>query len=270
MTGGAGVGFSQRIRLEWLDYTANLLLAGNRGEAIPAALRARLAERFSLGDGRVSGNCDKAVSILFRVWAAVPEERRALRDEGLDRLRRASAGERLLVHWCMCMAAYPFFGAVAEAAGRPLRLQGSVAAAQAQRRLRARLGERETVARAARRVLRSFVDWGALVDTGEKGLYRGAPRRAVENPALAVWVLKALLSAEDAAPRSPSRLLRAPRLFPFDIAPPAPAELEAGQAFEIVHDGPDRKVLLSLAAQPAAPCGSRRRCPETETGVAGR
>ena len=244
MTGGTGVGFSQRIRLEWLDYTANLLLAGNRNDAVATALRARLAERFSIGDGRVSGNRDKAVAILSRVWAAVPGERRALRDEGLDRLRRADADERLLVHWCMCMVAYPFFGAVAEAAGRPLRLQGSVAAAQAQHRLRARLGERETVARAARRVLRTFVDWGALADAGEKGLYRGARKRVVENPALAVWVLKAIVAAGDGRPRPPSRLLRAPRLFPFDIAPPATAELEACKAFEIVHDGVERELRI--------------------------
>ena len=58
----------------------------------------------------------------------------------------------MLVHWCMCMAAYPFFGTVADATGRLLRLQGTAAAAQIQRRLRERLGERETVARAARRV----------------------------------------------------------------------------------------------------------------------
>ena len=127
MTGETGVGFSRRIRLEWLDYTANLFLAGNRSDAASAALRARLAERFSRGDGRVSGNRNNAVAIL----------------DGLDRMRRADAGERLLVHWCMCIAAYPFFGAVTEAAGRRLRLQG-IAAAQAQRRLCPRPGEPDT------------------------------------------------------------------------------------------------------------------------------
>ena len=48
----------------------------------------------------------------------------------------------MLVHWCMCMAVYPFFSKVAEATGRLLRLQGTVAAAQVQLRVREQLGER--------------------------------------------------------------------------------------------------------------------------------
>ena len=247
MRGRGQVGFSQRIRLEWLDYTANAVLAGNRSDEIAAALRERLAERFALGDGRVSGNLDKVIAILTKIWVTVPEERRALRDEGLDLLRQADADDRMPVHWCVSMAAYPFFGEVAEAAGRLLRLQGIAAAAQVQRRLRERLGERETVARAARRVLRGFIDWGVLLETEEKGLYRGAPKRVVENGPLAVWVLKASLSTESGGPQPPSALLRAPRLFPFEIAPPPTAELEACTAFEIVRHGLDQEVLLGLA-----------------------
>ena len=242
-----GIGFSQRIRLDWLDYTANAVLAGSPEGEIVAALRERLRERFSLGGDRVSGNRDKAVSILTRVWVTVPDERRPLRDEGLDLLRHADADDRMLVHWCMCMAAYPFFGAVAEATGRLLRLQGTAAAAQVQRRLRERLGERETVARAARRVLRAFIDWGVLVETGGKGLYRGAAKRIAEDGPITVWVLKAMLSAGRGTPQSPSALLRAPRLFPFEIALPSPAELEACSAFEIVRDGLDHEVLIGLA-----------------------
>ncbi len=245
---GEGIGFSQRIRLDWLEYTANAVLAGSPEGEIVAALRERLRERFSLGGGRVSGNRDKAVAILTRVWLTVPDERRPLRDEGLDLLRQADADARMLIHWCMCMAAYPFFGAVADTAGRLLRLQGTAAAAQIQRRLRERLGERETVVRAARRVLRAFIDWGVLVETGGKGLYRGAAKRVTGPGPIAVWVLKAMLSTGGGTPQSSSALLRTPRLFPFELTPPPPAELEACGAFEVVRDGLDHDVLLGLAS----------------------
>ena len=178
----------------------------------------------------------------------VPEELRTLRGEGLDLLRQVDADDRMLVHWCMCMAAYPFFGTVAEATGRLLRLQGAAAAAQVQRRLRERLGERETVARAGRRVLRAFIDWGVLLETGEKGLYRGAAARVTGSGPLAVWVLKAMLSAGEGNPRPPSALLRTPRLFPFEIALPSMAALEACGAFEIFRHGLDHEILLGLAA----------------------
>ena len=242
-----GIGFSQRIRLDWLEYTANAVLAGSSEDEIVTALRERLRERFSLGGDRVSGNRDKAVAILTRVWVTAPEELRTLRNEGLDLLRQADADGRMLVHWCMCMAAYPFFGTVADATGRLLRLQGTAAAAQIQRRLRERLGERETVARAARRVLRAFIDWGVLLETGKKGLYRGAAKRTVGDGPVTVWVLKAMLSAGGGEPRPPSALLRAPCLFPFETALPSTAELEACGAFEIVRHGLDHEVLLGLA-----------------------
>ena len=253
-----GIGFSQRIRIDWLDYTANAVLAGSPEDEIVAALRERLRERYSLGGDRVSGNRDKAVAILTRVWVTIPEELRTLRGEGLEFLRQADANDRMLVHWCMCMAAYPFFGTVADAAGRLLRLQGVAAAAQVQRRLRERLGERETVARAARRVLRAFVDWGVLQETGGKGLYRGAATRVAGSGPLAVWVLKAMLSAGEGNPQPPSALLRAPRLFPFEIALPSTAELEACGAFEIVRHGLNHEVLLGLGGT-ARKCGTEGR-----------
>ena len=257
MKRGGQVGFSQRIRLDWLDYTANAVLAGNGKDDIAAALRERLREALSVGNDPKRGTREKAVTILTKVWVTVPDGLRPLRDEGLDLLRRANADNRMLTHWCMCMATYPVFGAVAEAAGRLLRLQGTAAAAQVQRRLRERLGERETVARATRRVLRAFVDWHVLVETGEKGIYRGAAKRAVKDGPLAVWVLKACLSTEG-VPQPPSALLRAPRLFPFEIAPPSAAELEASGAFEIVRHGLDQEALLGLAK--TAQGGRRTSC----------
>ena len=253
------VGFSQRIRLDWLDYTANAVLAGNGKAEIAAALRERLREVLSVGNNPERGNRDKAVTILTKVWVTVPEEHRALRDEGLDLLRQASTDARMLTHWCMCMVAYPFFGAVAEATGRLLRLQGTAAAVQIQRRLRERLGERETVARAARRILRAFIDWGVLLETGEKGIYRGTPKRVIGDGSFAVWALKANLSTKDCGPQPPLTLLHAPRMFPFEITPPSMAELETNGTFEIIHHGLDQEVLLGLAEATSVQGDSHRR-----------
>ena len=214
------IGFSQRIQLDWLEYTTNLVLAGNSRDEIVAALSERLRDQLSVGNDPERGNRDKAITILTKIWVTVPNELQALRDEGLEFLQRLPTSDRMLVHWCMCMAVYPFFGTVAEATGRLLRLQGTAAAAQVQRRVREQLGERETVSRAARRILRAFVDWGALLETDEKGIYRGASKRAVDDMPLVIWVIKAILVARGAKLRSPSSLLRGRHLFPFDIASP--------------------------------------------------
>ena len=46
MTRRGQIGFSQRIHLDWLEYTANLVLAGNPREEIVAALGERLKEKL--------------------------------------------------------------------------------------------------------------------------------------------------------------------------------------------------------------------------------
>ena len=240
------IGFSQRIHLDWLEYTANLVLAGNPRDDIVAALSGRLREKLSVGGEPERGNRDKAITILTKVWVTVPRELKALRDEGLDHLRTRGASERMLVHWCMCMAVYPFFGTVADAVGRLLRLQGTAGAAQVQRRLRERYGERETVARATRRILRAYIDWGVLQETDEKGLYRSAAKRAVDDISIALWSIRAILLTTDNTPRSAPSLLRSPHLFPFDLPLPSLRELEACPALEIFRHGLDHEVLLAL------------------------
>ena len=245
------IGFSQRIHLDWLDYTANLVLAGNPRAEIVAALSERLKEKLSVGSEPERGNRDKAITILTKVWVTVPRDLHALRDEGLDHLRAGGPSERMLVHWCMCMAVYPFFGTVADAVGRLLRLQGTAGAAQVQRRLRERFGERETVARAARRILRAYIDWGVLRETEDKGLYRGAAKRTIEDVPLTLWTIKAMLFATDDTPRPASTLLRGPHLFPFDVVLPSMRELEACEALEISRHGLDQEVLLGLSKQGA-------------------
>jgi hypothetical protein len=158
------IGFSQQIRLDWLERTAEGVLAGRKRAQIQAALQDHLRERLSVGGGAERGNREKAITILLKVWVSVPEGLVPLRDDALEHLRRLPGDGHLPLHWGMTTAAYRFFGAVAETAGRLLRLQDAVAAAQVQRRLREQLGERETVARAARRVLRCLVDWGVLAE----------------------------------------------------------------------------------------------------------
>ncbi len=211
------IGFSQRIHLEWLQYTANMVLAGNDKGAVKSSLQELLKDKVSVGGKAVRGNKDKAITILMKIWLNVPGELEAVRDDGLELLKTLPRNEQIAVHWGMAMATYPFWAAVAAITGRLLLLQGTAAAAHVQRRVREQYGERETVSRAARRVIRSFVDWGVLSRTEEKGIYSQGRIYSIDDPKLISWIIEASLYARSNGSAEIKDLLYNPNIFPFRL-----------------------------------------------------
>lgn len=238
------VGYNRTVKLSWLEYTARLAMDGRNEEDIEKALQELLKDQLSVGSHAKRGSREKTITILLKTWVRVPEELRALRDEGLQLLRQEPRAQHLAIHWGMTMAAYPFWRIVAETAGRLVRLQGSVTAAQVQRRVRERLGERETVSRSARYVLRAFVEWGALAETGEKGAYRLRTAHKIANPRLLTWLIESLLHSTEEHVKDFAALLEAPALFPFQLLRLRPDQLSHHSRLEIVRQGIDRDAVM--------------------------
>jgi hypothetical protein len=244
------VGFSQRIRLEWLEQTATLALAGNSREQIHAVLDQALQGKLSVGSHAEWGNRAKAISILLNVWVSVSDQVQGLRDDGLELMRRLPLQEHFPLHWGMSMAAYPFFGVVAETVGRLLELQGAASPAQVQRRLREQFGQRETVARAARRILRCFVDWGVLQDTPKRGVYEPTPVRPITDPAVSTWLFEATLIAGGSSSRPLEALVQNPALFPFSLTVPDAGLLRAQPRLELSRQGLDVDIVSLYEPDP--------------------
>ena len=95
--------------------------------------------------------------------------------------------------------------------------------------------------------MRAYIDWGVLRETEDKGLYRGAAKRTIEDVPLTLWTIKAMLFATDDTPRPASTLLRGPHLFPFELALPSFRNLETCTALELSRHGLDQEVLLGLS-----------------------
>jgi hypothetical protein len=239
------IGFSQRVRLEWLEQTANLVLAGNDKTAVNNALQELLKDKVSIGGQAVRGNREKIITILLKVWLTAPAEIESLRVSGLELLKRVPRSDHMPVHWGMVMAVYPFWADVATQVGRLLRLQGSAAAAHVQRRVREQHGERETVSRAARRVLRSFLDWGVLNKTHEKGIYSTAPPMTVDDSPLIAWLVEASLHSRANGSAPLKDLLDSPSLFPFHFKPiRAESLLTASSRIDILRHGLDDNLVM--------------------------
>lgn len=244
------IGFSQRIQLSWLEYTAGLVSSGKDRDEINAALQDLLEDKLSVGHNVQRGNREKAITILLKVWQCPTTDLIALRDEGLGLLARLPSAQRVAIHWGMSMAVYPFFGTVAATVGRLLRLQHDASTAQVQRRIREQLGERETVARAARRIYRSFIDWGVLTETEKKGTYLKTKPVAVADLDAAGWLTEAVLRANGDGWTPVVSLTNHPACFPFSLPPVSAAQLGKRAALETMRYGVNEELVRVAEGRP--------------------
>lgn len=241
----AQIGFSQRVRLEWFEQTANLVLGGNDKVAVKDALQELLKDKVSVGGQAERGNREKIITILMKTWLTVPNKLEFLRIEGLELLKHVPQSNHLAIHWGMVMAVYPFWADVAVQVGRLLKLQNSATALQVQRRVRENYGERETVSRAARRVLRSYLDWGVLQETGTKGIYTSKALLTIDDSRLIGWIVEASLHARTNVSAPLKDLIDGPNLFPFWIKQIHTESLVSGsRRLDILRHGLDADLVM--------------------------
>jgi len=234
------IGLDRLVRLAWLEQTARLVRAGADPTSIRSTLRDIVQEQLRSRNAEVRGSVDKTLTILQKVWVAPARELVAFRDDGIELLAKVQPPQRLAVHWGMMMATYPFWSYVSATTGRLLRVQGTVVSAQVQRRLREQYGERETVSRRVRYLLRSFVDWRVLLETDTKGVFQQGPKLELSAAPLVAWLLEALLWSLPEHSMELASALGSPSLFPFEkpilrvdqLQPHAPRLLFASLGFQ--------------------------------------
>ena len=190
------IGIKQAIRFEWMQKTVNLLLAGLDINTIRQELHTFLADRK--GDGSKGERSDQtrifAVNNLMKIWVSPAPELISFRKASLAFLRE-NPSMALAIHWGMISAAYPFWFNVARQTGRLLALQDQVTQAQIIKRLKEQYGDRQTVSRYARFVIRAFVAWGVLKDSAIKGCYEKAAPMNIAEPNLAILMFESALMA---------------------------------------------------------------------------
>lgn len=239
------VGLSSRLQLDWLEHTVVLKLSGVSEDEIREELHHFLQDRVSVGvSSSKHSSRRKLICNLMKIWVTVPPHLEAFRDEGLQYIQNLPIQHHLPVHWGMTMAVYPFFQILTETVGRLLNLQDTVTSAQVYRRVQEQMGDRSTVMRATRRVLRSLIDWQVLADTEERGVYKAASSYPVNDANLALWLIEASLIASDAS-SSPLRIaIQTPSLFPFRLETPALENHISESRLEITRQGLDDKIVL--------------------------
>ncbi len=212
------IGIKQAIRFEWMQKAANLFLAGLEAKAIRQELHEFLADRK--GNGSEGERSDQTrtfvVNNLMKIWGSPDPELTSFRHASLAFLRE-NPSMVLAVYWGMISAVYPFWFNVARQTGRLLTLQDQVTQTQIIRRLKEQYGDRQTVSRYARYVIRSIVAWGALKDSEARGCYEKAAPVNIADANLAILMFESALLATPEAKGALGLLLNNPAFFPFQL-----------------------------------------------------
>jgi hypothetical protein len=94
-------------------------------------------------------------------------------------------------------------------------------------------------------MLRSFLDWGVLQETGSKGIYTSGTTLSVENSRLIAWLIEAALHARINGSAPLRELLYSPSLFPFQLKPMHAQSLQAAASgLEILRHGLDEDLVI--------------------------
>lgn len=211
----AKIGFDRKLELEWLDLTAARASEGASSESVRDYLLTQLVSLSFSNESSGSARA-KTARVLLRIWGGVAPELEPLQRHALDLLPQLRADQRLALHWAMTMAAYPFFTDHAAVIGRLFSLQDYCTTAQVQRRVSEQWGERETVLRTSRHVVRTMVAWGVIEDA-EKGAYRRKGERLSVTGELGQLLVEAVLLDSESEALPLEQAARHPALFPFDV-----------------------------------------------------
>lgn len=213
------IGFSQLIKPAWLHMTVQQKLEGHSPKLIRAKLDKFLSDQVSVGSTAKGNTRQKTVSILSKMWLNVPKPIESFRNDGLTLFKRLPKNTQIAIYWGMAMASYPFFATSAEIVGRLLRLQNEISIAQVQKRITEKLGEKETLKRAVRQLIHSWVEWDILTQTDQKGQFMATNSLLLTDTELTTWILEAALIAS----KGDSAILHSlvnysPALFPFKLS----------------------------------------------------
>ena len=201
------IGFDRFIPLDWATCALKVRGGAQNAEAIDALLDAA-------GLGMPSRT--KTRSVLNGLWLDPRAELIGFAQRGFGVWQEFPTVPIPALCWGMAIAAYPFFGKVAELVGRLTAIQGDCTAAEIHRRLAETYGEGEVTRRAANRVIQTQASWGTCerVDKGRRVIRN--PSTAITNEALIAWLIEAAIRYTGRA-ISVSGLASAAVLYPFRL-----------------------------------------------------
>ena len=233
------IGFDRFIQLDWVAAALGVRAGKGGLDELSAQLRAAGLGKEALAKTQTKLN------------ALVLEPRADLVDfigRGVRLFAGASTPADVAPFaWGAALAAYPYFGRVAEFTGRLTSIQGDCSVAEVHRRMSEVYGDREVTKRATQAVLQTQADWGAVarVERGKR-LVRLAARGLTDQRAVA-WLIEAALRYQGKA-IALATLQSTAVLYPFLLDLPLAYVISNCEALELRTEGPSQQFVALHAA----------------------
>jgi hypothetical protein len=213
------IGIKQTIRLEWIEEAYQLVKQGLSEKEIRQNLKKIISMQTGSGlsDVRGSTSTDQVVNILVNIWSKLSPPTLPIRQELLVE-EKEDRGSIVIRNWIMISVAYPFWNQTATIIGRLSGFQVQFTHQQVIQRLKEQYGDRSTIERYGRYVIRSFKEWGLIVDTPNRGYYKLPEKVQVKTLQLAALLLESEMIAKQRKYITYSEALAIPAVFAFSLA----------------------------------------------------
>lgn len=234
------VGFERHITLDWLDQTAKWVIEGKSAKEVHALIDEYLSP-YVHGDTSKR----KTKNVLSGAWVKRDGVSPQFKGQAQVLYPQANQIEKLIIHYGLMIASYPFFYSLSRILGRLFKLQDDISNDEFYRRVVETHGDRESIKRAAARFLQSLVAWGVL-DGSDKAKVKSVSKIKVGDPTLATWLLEAAMYSNGKETIALDAFLSDPAFFSFDI-PHGAFQINQSDRLQIVHQGA-QEIIIKLVS----------------------
>lgn len=207
------IGFDRHIKLDWLDTMAGVVKKESDIDKIRSEMHSYLEKEFPLPVAR-----RKTITVLTRIWYKVPKEHIDIRNRGFELLPNLEQKDRIWIHWGLTLLAYPFVRDITTYLSRCFSLNDNCSTQEVTRKMEESWGYRTTMKRAFDRVILSFSYWDIITKDKKSGIIQPKNRLSSTNKNLNLWLLEAILLAEENHSIPFDQINKIPSAFPFELS----------------------------------------------------
>ncbi len=204
------VGLSRPIKIEWLDKTIELINENKNENEISDELHEYLS--YEIKD---KTNLNKTRSSLLKTWVKVADEDKEYRDFALKCCKN-NYDQRMAVHWCMLLKAYPVFFDISNFIGKIFMIQDTFKISWLKQKLAESWGDRTTLFYSIDKIVKTMKNLYVL-DNESIGVYKCNTYK-INNADMIELFVMTILRTSDSAYFEITDLSRMSAMFPFEFS----------------------------------------------------